>query len=133
MSNAMKETADGKKATEGYMMEKMENTRQALLEGGMYIGAGELENRPKLKWERLGKADYVVSAEDTSRNNADKPNSDSRDASETLPEPAILTTVVQISEDDFWLTLCGMYKGPSPMVPTLGFITCETEGVPFAR
>ncbi|KAM6490375.1 hypothetical protein JOM56_014139 [Amanita muscaria] len=37
--------------------------------------------------------------------------------------------VVQISEDDFWLTSCGMYKGPSLMVPTLAKVKPTCVGV----
>ncbi|KAM6490330.1 hypothetical protein JOM56_014307 [Amanita muscaria] len=118
-------------ATEGYVNEQMMNARRKLLEEGTYLGAGKTENHPRVKWARMGSTDYVTFV------NTDKPGaSDSGEggahtsslSSPMAPPPAVLTMVIQISEDNYWLTPCGMWKEPTDMANTLADVKLSCIG-----
>ena len=47
----------------------------------------------------------------------------------TAPAPAVLSAVVIIPSDDYWLTLCGMWKGPTEAARSFADVkpTCMGE------
>ena len=100
-------------ASAGYIAEKLQNARQALIAKGLYLGTPDLTG--KLAWDRDGKAERLVTVEaaETAAAAHKIYAADPNAPEPTAPEPAILSAVVKISEDDYWLTSCGMWKGPT--------------------
>ncbi|KIL68346.1 hypothetical protein M378DRAFT_21881 [Amanita muscaria Koide BX008] len=128
------ETPDS--ASAGYMREKLENARQALINSKFYLGVPTAELQPKLTWDRVGRVDHVVSVEaaeaaEVAFNAFYQANSDldERKVAPVAAEPAILSAVVKISEEDYWLTSCGMWREPSPITPTLADVKPTCVGV----
>lgn len=114
-----------------FITEKMRNTRDALLTDGIYLGTADIAN--KVKWVRVDNGDILVTA--TTADTMEHAQTDhAADPDENpLPDvpPAILSAVVLITEDDFWMTSCGMWKGSTSACPTFADVkpTC-TGGAP---
>lgn len=125
LSNRAQEEA----ATEGYMKERMENLQKSLLESGTYLGAAKSLGQTStwLKWERVGNADYAVTEREARAGTAEETEEEDADARE--PKPAILTAVVQISDDDYWLTACGMWKEPTDVTASLAEVKPSCMGI----
>ena len=100
-------------ASAGYLAEKLQNACQALITKGLYLGVSDLTG--KLVWDRDGRAEHLVTVEAAEAAAAShKVYASDPDAPEPVaPEAAILSAVVKISEEDYWLTSCGMWKGPT--------------------
>lgn len=111
------------------LSEKLQNARDALMSDdvkGIYLGSlGALE---KLTWERCGRADRVVTAE-TAALVREQHKAHASDPDAPVPSPpdaAILSAVIFIPEEDYWLTSCGMWKEPTIMAETFADVkpTC---------
>ncbi|KIL62901.1 hypothetical protein M378DRAFT_12543 [Amanita muscaria Koide BX008] len=114
-------------ATKGYTKEKMDNARRSLLESGTYMGATNTEKRTKLKWEHVGNADYAVVDEEGKAGTSKE--SDEGNVDVQGPTPAVLTAVVQIAEEDYWLTACGMWKEPTDVTASLAEVKLSCMGI----
>jgi hypothetical protein len=116
------------------LSEKLQNARDALMSDdakGIYLGSsGVLE---KLTWERCGRADRIVTAE-TAALIREQHKAHASDPDAPVPPPpdaAILSAVIFIPEEDYWLTSCGMWKEPTIVAETFADVkpTC-TGGTP---
>ena len=116
-------------AAEGFLAEKLQNVRDALLKKGLYLGTPHVSE--KLVWDRDGNADRLVTAEaaaaasDALKTHASDPSAERP----TVPEPAVLSAVVFIPKEDYWLTACGMWKGPTEATRTFADVkpTCTGQ------
>ncbi|KAM6490060.1 hypothetical protein JOM56_014472 [Amanita muscaria] len=119
-------------ASEGYLTEKLGNARQALLASGYYLGTPEPRWEDKVTWKRIGKAERLVSVEDdviaTAAYKAFE-ESDQLGKAPNPPDPVMLSAVVHVSEEDYWLTSCGMWRGDSPVARTLADVKPTCVGV----
>lgn len=98
---------------------------------------GVLTASDRLVWTRRGRADIIIdknAADDAEQSRKLQSLNESDDTTipqAEPPDPAILTVVVTLTQDDYWLTSCGMWKGPTTAAPHLSDVkpTC-TGGVP---
>lgn len=105
--------------TESHLRDRMNAAREAFLntdpDKGHYLGVSTV--RDSVIWIRRGRADVLVdkqAAEDADQARKSQSLAESSDTTPTpLIDPAILTAVVTITPEDYWLTSCGMWKGPS--------------------
>ena len=100
-------------ATAGYLKEKMCNARTALLEKGLYLGDTSIINQ--VSWVRIGKADRLVTnnAATEYRSACDLFAADPEAQAPPTPDPAVLSAVIFIPEEDYWLTSDAGWKGPT--------------------
>lgn len=109
-----------------FLAEKLRNARNALIARGLYLGIeGTADD---LTWERVGRTNKLVTAATASaRRDAQVAYAADSDGT-TMPEvsPAVVSAVVLITEDDYWLTSCGMWNGPSSVAATFADVkpTC---------
>ncbi|KAM6499889.1 hypothetical protein JOM56_005397 [Amanita muscaria] len=119
-------------ASEGYLTEKLQNAREALLSDGYYLGTLEEKWSDKLTWVRIGKAERLVTVEEDAIASAAYKSfeeSDQLGKTPTPPEPVMLSAVIRVSEEDYWLTSCGMWRGTSPVAQTLADVKPTCVGV----
>lgn len=114
-----------------YLAEKLRNARDALVAKGLYLGTGGIAN--EVKWAPVGHGHLLVTTETAEMiQHAQDDHAADPDAN-PMPDvsPAILSAVVLITEEDFWMTSCGMWKGPTAITPTFADVkpTC-TGGSP---
>src|ERR1700722_6574947 len=99
-------------ASEGYLTETLNNARKSLLKKGLYLGVPGVMSR--LEWHRVGKVHYLSTAEDVknalARNAELDPNAPSTEVE--APSYAVLSAVVFIPPEGYWLTSDGMWRGP---------------------
>ncbi|KAG2095412.1 hypothetical protein BD769DRAFT_1678335 [Suillus cothurnatus] len=95
--------------------------QERLLGSGLYIGDHMV--RENVQWSRIGKANRLIV----------KPNFDALDhaspSPESGPEMAVLSSVVQISSSDYYLTADGGYRGASSFLPEFASVkpSCTNE------
>jgi hypothetical protein len=111
------------------LAEKLNNARNALMEKSLYLGiASSLD---KLTWIRAGKADILVTNDDAAAlgcaHCAGALDGDSSDLAS--PEPAVLSAVVQIASEDFWMMSCGNWKGPTEIARAFSDVKLSCAGV----
>ena len=94
----------------------LDATRERLLDKDLYLGDSTFKHEAVL-WRRIGNDDCLVIEEsadavDNVHTASEKVELDSK---VSLPypnlRPAILSMVVHITSDDFWMTPCGNWKG----------------------
>ncbi|KIL55635.1 hypothetical protein M378DRAFT_182185 [Amanita muscaria Koide BX008] len=128
----MSTVAHSQSATEGYLTEKLQNAREALIIGKYYLGTPEESWADKLTWKRIGKAGRLVTVEDDAVASAAYKSfeeSDQRGKPPNPPDPVILSAVVRVSDEDYWLTSCGMWNGLSPVARTLADVKPTCVGI----
>ena len=121
-------------------MPNLDTLRDALLSAGLYLGDENFEI-DQVKWRRIGADNCLVT----------KKSADAVDAAYTalnvtpeedtpIPEydQAVLSAVVHISDDDFWMASCGHWRGPRPFCLKFSDVklTCTGKsplGTPFSR
>jgi hypothetical protein len=123
---------------------KLRKVRERLVDSGIYLGISAVcEN---ITWAKIGTAQKVVYVEPieaeaksitSSRAPSPAPLGSPSSLTEndpSLPEVAILSAVVQISQDDFYLTSDGSYRGPSRFIKSLAQVKPSCSGgVPEAE
>lgn len=117
------------------LAEKLRNAREALISKSIYLGTRGAA--AGLKWQRTGRAgreDLLVTAETAAAVDEAQAAHDAHPENTPSPDisPAILSAVVLITEDDFWMTSCGMWKGPTQATPTFADVkpTCTGAAPP---
>ncbi|KAG1858505.1 hypothetical protein F4604DRAFT_1684915 [Suillus subluteus] len=83
----------------------LQQIREHLVDSGLYLGHSAF--RDNIRWCRMGKADRLVVQNTLYVSGTNDP------ASESALELAIISAVMQISSNDFYLTADTGYKGPS--------------------
>lgn len=112
-----------------FVTEKLQNAREALIAKGLYLGSSGVLDA--VTWERDGRADYLVTIEAAAAAaTARKAHAADSEAPEpTAPEPAVLSAVVFIPSEDYWLTSCGMWKGPTEAARSFADVKPTCMGV----
>ena len=100
-------------ATAGYLKEKMHNACTALLEKGLYLGDTSIVN--DVSWVRIGKADCVVTNDAATQYQfaCDLFAADAKAPAPATPDHAVLSAVIFIPEEDYWLTSDANWKCPT--------------------
>ncbi|KAI0633922.1 hypothetical protein C8Q77DRAFT_1036223, partial [Trametes polyzona] len=90
--------------------QRLLKAHERLVGSPLYLASPSL--RENVTWQRQGRADILVHEE--------------LDAILSEPTPAVLSTVFQITSDDFFLTSDGGYRGPTRFHPSLAEVkpTC---------
>jgi len=97
---------------------KLDAAREKLLDGGLYLGDPGLKHE-LVVWRRVGNDNCLVTKESTDAVDTVHAASESVEADSGIPHPgpslspAILSIVIHITSDDFWMTPCGNWKGPT--------------------
>ncbi|KAK7055632.1 hypothetical protein R3P38DRAFT_2760807 [Favolaschia claudopus] len=102
--------------------------REELLKDPYYLGREEVIS--KVGWNKVGRDEMVVSAEEAAKRVPDNENQSTADPDvedgevSEVGEPATLnpvrlTAVAMVSADDCWLTPCGNWKGRTKFTPNL--------------
>lgn len=100
-------------ATAGYLKEKMHNTCTALLKKGLYLGDTGIVNQ--VSWVCIGKSDCLVTTDAAAeyQSTCDLFAADPKAQAPATPDLAVLSAVVFIPEEDYWLTSDTGWKGPT--------------------
>jgi hypothetical protein len=112
-----------------YTTQMILSARDSLIERGLYLGASDVSSQ--VIWQCNGKLhQYLATAEDVEKLAIPSESPDSCQ----YPPYAILSAIVFVPSEDYWLTSCGMWKpdhkypfakvkptctGQAPMHPTL--------------
>ena len=115
-------------ATAGYLKEKMRNAHTALLEKGLYLGDTSIVNQ--VCWVRIGKADRVVTNDAAAEywSACELFAADSEAQAPATPDPAVLSAVVFIPEEDYWLTSDAGWKGPTATAASFADVKLSCTG-----
>jgi len=107
--------------------DRLQTTRNSLLTSQYYIGKPGVSDQ--LTWFRFGKEDCVVTREALETFHSSNNAPDLEPLVPAPPDPVELSAVVLITPDDFWLTSCGMWKGPTSVARTLADVkpTCTGD------
>ena len=93
---------------------KFDTIRDGLLSAGLYLGDQNFEI-DQVKWKRIGVDNCLVTKESADAVDAAYAAL-ARTPEEYTPipeyKPAVLSAVVHISDDDFWMSPCGYWNGP---------------------
>ncbi|KAM6495451.1 hypothetical protein JOM56_008157 [Amanita muscaria] len=119
-------------ATERYVAEKLQNARQSLLAKGWYLGVADYGLAEKLVWERVGNDERLVTEEAAEMAAAECWTFFESGQLGHVPEPplpVILSAVVSVAEEDYCLTSCAMWMGPSDTAPSLADANATCLGV----
>ena len=88
-----------------YTTQMVLSARNALIERGLYLGASDVSSQ--VSWQRNGKIhQYLATTEDVEKLSV---HSETPDTCQPLPY-AILSAIVFILSEDYWLTSCRMWK-----------------------
>ena len=85
--------------------------RDALVKKGLYLGSPDVSSQ--LAWQRNGKlSQYLTTTEDVNMVSAQNEGLDPINDADQFKHPpyAILSAIVFIPSEDYWLTSCGMWK-----------------------
>jgi hypothetical protein len=108
---------------------KLQNAREALVAKGLYLGSSGVLDA--VTWERNGRADHLVTVEAAATAAATRKAyvADPEAPEPTAPAPAVLSAVVFVPSEDYWLTSCGMWKGPTEAARSFADVkpTCMGE------
>jgi hypothetical protein len=119
---------------------KLRKVRERLVDSGTYLGSTSI--RKNITWARFGKAQKAVfafssatEANSITSSCASSPSDPAEtDDSTAVPEVTVLSIVVQIGQDDFYLTSDGGYHGPSKFIKSLAHVKPSCSGgVPEAE
>ena len=117
--------------------------RDGLLDSGLYLGDKNFEI-DKVVWKRIGNDNCLVtkkSADAVEAAHAARETTFEEDCKFPLiPEYdlAVLSAVVHITNDDYWMTSCGHWNGPHRFCPNFSDVklTCTGESpseTPFSK
>ena len=117
---------------------KLDTTRNGLLTSGLYLGDRNFEI-DQVIWRRIGNGNCLVTKESADAVDAASAHwhaahtateTSSREDNILAPEYdlAVLSAVVHISDDDFWMTSCGNWRGPSQYCPKFSDIKLTCTG-----
>ncbi|KAM6496782.1 hypothetical protein JOM56_007255 [Amanita muscaria] len=127
-------TPEQNAASAGYLTEKLRNARQALVQQYGYLGTPMVDVKKKMTWDRVGNMDCLVTEEESETANAAyktywemEPNA--RGIPPNPAQPTELSAVVKISNDDYWLTSCGMWHGKTEFTSCLADVKPTCIGV----
>src|ERR1700722_5792420 len=85
------------------------SAREALIKKGLYLGSSDVSSQ--LVWQRNGKLhQYLATVEDVEKVSAHNEALDPITSQTQYPPYAILSAIVFIPSEDYWLTSCGMWK-----------------------
>ena len=106
----------------------MLNAHDALVTGSVYLGEPSVANN--VAWVCVGKADWLVNKEAATKymSSRDFSAADPHSFTLTNPNATILSTVVLIPEEDYWLTTDANWKGPSTVAPKLSDAKASCTG-----
>ncbi|KAM6491739.1 hypothetical protein JOM56_012779 [Amanita muscaria] len=97
-------------ASAGYLTEKLCNACQALVQQNGYLDTPMVDVKKKMTWDHVGNMDRLVTEQESEMASAaykmyweTEPN-----ACRIPPEP-VQPAELSISNDDYWLTSCGMW------------------------
>ena len=115
-------------ASAGYHKGRMQNAREALLTGSVYLGEPGATNN--VAWVRVGKGGRLVTKEVATeyKSSSDLSAADPDSFTLTNPDSAILSAVVLIPEENYWLTADANWKGPSTVAPKLSDAKASCTG-----
>ena len=88
-----------------------DTVRDDLLGYGLYLGDQNFEI-DKVVWQRIGTENCLVTKESADAVDAALAAAPEEDAPIPEYDPAVLSAVVHISNDHFWMTPCGHWNGP---------------------
>ncbi|KAF7984151.1 hypothetical protein HWV62_16808 [Athelia sp. TMB] len=124
-STASPATSPAVSASE-FLAEKLRNARDALIARGSYLGVTGVADG--YRWERVGRTNKLVTAAAATAHREAQIEYAANPDSNPVPEisPAVLSAVVLITEDDFYMTSCGMWNGPTTAARTFADVkpTC---------
>jgi len=114
--------------------------RDNLLESGLYLGDQNFEI-DKVVWRRIGTDNCLVTKESADAVDAALAATEATPEEDSpIPEyyPAVLSAIVHISNDDFWMTSCGHWNGPHQHCQRFSDVklTCtgkSPSGTPFSK
>jgi hypothetical protein len=98
---------------------RLEANRQKFIESGIYLATLDDSFLEHVTWKRVGRGDQLVTTDTTDVINKtdsikdDIHNTDTTNDNTSSLEQAVFSVVVQIRQDDCWLTPCGRWKGPN--------------------
>jgi hypothetical protein len=100
-------------ASDGYLSEVLHNARTALLAKGLYLGVPDIVLQ--VGWYHVGKMNYLSTSQELKKAAAlDAARKNNRPH---FPDHAVLSAVVLIPSEDYWLTSDGMWRGPDCSIP----------------
>jgi hypothetical protein len=106
---------------EAFRAQRLQNARHNLVTTGLYLGENAF--RSQVVWRHVGRSNELVtktSAEAVAAAQNAQLGSDAPDVAISASlEPAILSVITQISDDDYWLTPCAMWRGSTSAAATL--------------
>ncbi|KAM6492486.1 hypothetical protein JOM56_012210 [Amanita muscaria] len=103
-----------------------------LLLSGCYLGVADDRLAEKLVWERVGNAERLVTEEAAEVAAAECWTFFESGQQGRVPEPpspVVLSAVVSVAEEDYCLTSCAMWTGPSDTAPSLVDASATCVGV----
>ena len=116
---------------------RLRRTRDGLLRSGLYLGDENFEI-DQVIWRHIGGDNCLVTK--TSADAVDAALNAAPEEDRPIPEYdlAVLSAVVLISDDEFWLTSCGHWRGPRPFCQKFEDLklTCtgkSPSGTPFSN
>lgn len=117
-------------ATAGFLNEKLSNAHKALISSNKVTYLGTPDKPNGLQWVRIGKAKLLVKEQSATKyleaQQAVQANPDAP-LPET-PQSAVLSAVVHIPAEDYWLTSDGMWKGSTDAVKTFADVKPSCTG-----
>ena len=115
-------------ASVGYHKERMQNTHEALVTGSVYLGEPGVAHN--VTWVHVGRADQLVTNETATeyKSSGNLSAIDPESSTLTNPNATIISAVVLISEEDYWLTVDANWKGPSMVAPNLSDAKASCTG-----
>lgn len=117
---------------------KLDAAREKLLDGGLYLGDTKLKHEVVV-WKRVGNDDCLVTKESADlvdefhTAGAAAAQENAEDLETTIPEPnlspAIFSMAIHITSDDFWMTPCGNWKGPTSFCEKFSDMKLSCTGI----
>lgn len=117
-------------ATAGFLNEKLRNAREALVSSDKAIYLGVPDKLRDLRWVRVGNADLLVTEESAAEylEAQQALQADPEAPAPGAPKSAVLSAVVHIPAEDYWLTSDGMWKGPTDAAKTFADVKPSCTG-----
>ena len=115
-------------------------TRNRLIATDFYLGDPAKAFKDVVVWKRVGRGNRLVTKESAiAIEKAQQAQAAAEAASgeaipeadtEALLEPAVLSIIVLVDQDDCWLTPCGYWKGPTAFTPSFEDLKLSFQGKP---
>jgi hypothetical protein len=114
---------------DSYFAELLRNARTALMDRGNYLGGPDTFTK-LVWWGERNSHRLVNKADADAADDAIKAHSEDDHAPGASPPPSALLSVIGfVPSEDYWLTSCGMWKGPTTAAPNFADAkaTCTIE------